>query len=121
MKTSSKKQKGRLNQQAIRDKILELFPDLTLLDVESTSMGVSGEDIKLSSQALAKFPFAVESKSHARFAVYTHYKQAQTHAEKLAKKSGQQVKPLVVIKQNRDKPLVLISLDDFFDILKKLQ
>jgi hypothetical protein len=119
MKTSSAKSKGRFLQKTVRDLILSLYPELSELDVESTSMGVSGEDVKLSSAALNKFPFAVECKNHARFSVYTHYKQAETHAANLEKKSKTTVKPIVVIKQNRDKPLVLISLEDFSALLKK--
>jgi hypothetical protein len=111
MKTASVKQKGRLLQQTVRDKILEAFPRLEPDDVKSTSMGASGEDIQLSPQARRWFPYSVEAKSRATIAVYKWYDQSVTNA-----KPG--TEPIVVIKANRRKPMVLIDLDKFMEIVK---
>ena len=110
MKTSSAKQKGRLLQQAVRDKILEKFPHLTERDVKSTSMGAQGEDVQLSEAGLKAFGYNVECKNLAKIAVYKFYEQATTHGS---------AEPLVVIKQNRSKPLAIIDLEHFIDLVRK--
>jgi hypothetical protein len=108
MKTQSKKAKGRLLQQLVRDKIIEQFPMLTLNDVRSTSMGASGEDVLLSETALKKFPYYVECKSRDKIAVYNFYEQAYNDKD---------LEPLVVIKGNRKNPLVVVDLDHFMEIV----
>ena len=105
MKTASAKNKGRLLQQWVRDQILSRFPSLTIDDVRSTSMGAGGEDIQLSKAARDLFPYTVECKSNARIAVYKFYEQPQAHGK------GE---PVVVIKQNRSKPLVIVDAEYFF-------
>lgn len=111
MKTSSAKAKGRLLQQLIRDKILDAFPRLEPDDVKSTSMGAQGEDIQLSPAARRWFPYSVEAKSRASVGVYAWYQQAKTNAPK-------DMEPILVIKQNHSKPLVVIDLDAFMEIVK---
>ncbi len=111
MKTTSAKAKGRTLQQTVRDKILDAFPRLEKDDVVSTSMGAGGEDIKLSPAARRSFPFSVEAKSRATISTYKWYDQAVANA-------GTGVEPLLVIKANRRKPLVVIDLDAFMDIVK---
>lgn len=111
MKTSSVKQKGRLLQQLVRDKILDAFPRLEPDDVKSTSMGAGGEDIQLSPAARRWFPYSVECKSRASVGVYAWYQQAKTNAPK-------DMEPLLVIKQNHSKPLVVIDLDAFMELVR---
>ena len=111
MKTSSAKAKGRLLQQLVRDKILDAFPLLEADDVKSTSMGASGEDVQLSPAARRWFPFSVECKSRATISTYAWYQQAKTNAPK-------DTTPIVVMKQNHSKPLVLIDLDSFMELVK---
>jgi hypothetical protein len=111
MKTASVKAKGRSLQQTVRDKILDAFPRLEKDDVVSTSMGAGGEDIKLSPAARRSFPFSVEAKSRATISTYKWYDQAVANA-------GSGVEPLLVIKANRRKPLVVMDLDAFMDIVK---
>jgi len=72
-------------------------------------MGVTGKDVQLSEAARALFPYAVECKSRARFALYEDYGQAQSNA-------GSDT-PLLVIKQNQSKPLVVLSMEDFFKLI----
>jgi hypothetical protein len=69
-------------------------------------MGVTGSDVQLSEKARALFPWAVECKSHARYAIYGDYQQACDNAGNLI--------PLLVIKGNNMPPLVVMSLEDFF-------
>jgi hypothetical protein len=109
MKTQSAKAKGRTLQQLVRDKILLLFPTLTARDVKSTSMGASGEDILLSTAAHAVVPFYIEAKSRAKLAVYKFFEQSKT---------DQNV--LLVVKENRKKPLAVVDLDLFLSLLKEI-
>ncbi len=111
MKTASAKNKGRTLQKLIRDKILDTFPELEPDDCKSTSMGAGGEDVQLSPAARRLFPFSVEAKSRASIGVYAWYQQAKTNAPK-------DMEPLLVIKQNHSKPLVVIDLDAFMELVK---
>lgn len=111
MKTASSKAKGRKLQQLVRDKILDAFPRLEPDDVKSTSMGASGEDIQLSPAARRWFPYSTECKSRATVSVYAWYQQAKTN-------SPTGMEPLLVIKQNNSKPLVVIDLDSFMELVK---
>jgi hypothetical protein len=111
LRPASVKAKGRTLQQTVRDKVLETFPRLEKDDVKSTSMGATGEDIQLSPAARRSFPFSVECKSRATIGVYKWYDQAVTNA-------GSGVEPLLVIKANRRKPLVVIDLDAFMELVK---
>jgi len=105
LKPQSAKAKGRNLQKWVRDQILNRFPSLTTDDVRSTSMGAGGEDVQLSKAARDVFPYAVECKSMAKIAVYNYYEQAKQHGK------GE---PLVVIKQNNCKPLVIVDAELFF-------
>jgi len=111
MKTASGKAKGRKLQQIVRDKILEAFPTLEPDDCRSTSMGASGEDIQLSPAARKLFPYSVEAKARASISVYAWYQQAKTN-------SPTGMEPLLVIKQNNSKPLVVIDLDAFMELVR---
>jgi hypothetical protein len=110
MRTSSAKAKGRLLQKLVVSKMLETFPQLEADDCKSTSMGNSGEDIQLSPAARKVMPISVECKNRASMAVYKDYAQATSNA-----KSNE---PVLVIKQDRSKPLVVIDLDYFMRLLK---
>jgi hypothetical protein len=111
MKTASGKAKGRKLQQIVRDKILEAFPTLEPDDAKSCSMGASGEDVQLSPAARRLFPYSVECKARASISVYAWYQQAKTNAPK-------GMEPLLVIKQNYGKPLVVVDLDHYMELVK---
>ena len=111
MKASSAKAKGRRLQQAVRDAILTQYPKLEPDDVRSTSMGAGGEDVQLSPAARKLFPYSIECKNLAKIAVYNYYTQAETNSGKY--------EPLVVIKQNRSKPLAVIDFDHFMDLIRR--
>ena len=112
MKTSSAKAKGRLLQQWTRDLILEHFPDLEPDDVRSTGMGQSGEDIQLSPAARKRFGFSIECKNVERLNVWDAYDQACAN-------SGD-YEPLLVMKKNRKKPLVVMDAESFIELFKTL-
>lgn len=108
MLTSSAKAKGRNLQNFVASKLRDLF-GFPESDCKSTSMGVSGVDIQLSEKAREKFNYDVECKSYANIAVYKWWEQA-------VKNSTNQ--PLLVIKANRKQPLVVLSWDQFEDLIK---
>lgn len=90
------------------EKIHSTFSELEEGDVESTSMGASGIDVKLSPRARKLLPLSIECKSHEKFAVYTFYEQAKSNTVK-------GTYPAVVIKQNRSEPLIIMSLEDYLN------
>jgi hypothetical protein len=106
----SAKAKGRRLQQLVRDSILSAFPKLEPDDVRSTSMGAGGEDVQLSPAARKLFPYTVECKNLAKIAVYNYYVQATGHND---------FEPLVIIKQDRSKPLAVVDLEHFMELVKK--
>ena len=112
LKPSSAKQKGRLFQQEVRDRILADYPNLEPDDVRSTSMGAGGTDIQLSPAAKKEFPYAVECKSLAESAAHRYYNQACAHA----KVSGGE--PLAIVKINRRPAVAIISFDHFMGLTK---
>lgn len=112
MKTKSSKAKGRSLQNWVRDKILSCYPTLdALLDVRGCLMGDKGEDIKLSEKARLIFPFSVECKSRKAIAIYTFWQQAEANCGDYT--------PLLFIKQNRGKPLVVMDAEVFFEKLNQ--
>ena len=111
MKTQSAKAKGRKLQQMVRDLLLERFTDLEPDDVRSTSMGAGGEDLLLSPAARRKFPYSVECKNVEKLNVWNAYDQASANCGKH--------EPLLVMKKNHKKPLVVLDLETFVDLLKE--
>lgn len=114
MKTSSSKAKGRRLQNWVRDQLLALFPNLKG-HITCATMGETGADIKLSPTAQNLLPYVIECKNkEAGFtAVYDAYEQAHNN------NNGKYLTTLAVIKQNHKQPLVVISADAFFEMIKE--
>lgn len=112
IRPQSAKQKGRKLQQTVRDAILDRFPSLHPDDVKSTSMGAGGEDVQLSPAARQLLPVTIECKAVAKIAACRFYDQAVEHA---AKKAG--CEPIVVMKENRGKPLVIVDMEYFLQLM----
>jgi hypothetical protein len=110
MKPQSAKAKGRKLQQMVRDLILEAFPSLEPDDVRSTSMGAGGEDLQLSPAARRLFPYSVEAKNVEKLNVWGAYEQAEANSGKH--------EPLLIMKKNKKKPLVVLDLEAFINLLK---
>ena len=107
MKTSSAKAKGRKLQQDVRDKITTLLKPWGIVaeDVKSTSMGAGGEDVQLSPFARSFLPISIECKRNKSFAVYKMYDQAVAN--------GEDYEPVLVIRGDHKKPLVVVDLDHY--------
>ena len=111
MKTSSAKQKGRKLQQWMRDLLIQklgVHPE----DIESRSMGSQGEDLIMARAAREKFPLSIECKNQESVNVWKSYQQA-------AENSGE-YEPIVVIKRNQSKPLVVIDAEYFVTMFKEV-
>jgi len=109
MRPASCKAKGRKLQDAIREAILERFPDLDPADVKTAIMGESGMDIRLSGAAKKKFPFAVEAKNQEKLSVWSAWEQACANASGLL--------PAIIFKRNRSETLVALRLSDLLGLL----
>lgn len=112
IKTSSAKSKGRLLQQWVVSKLYDCFPFLEEGDLKSTSMGANGEDIQMSPAARRAIPLSIECKARESIAVYGWLTQAKTNCPKGCE-------PVLVVKQNRSKPLVIVDADYFFNLIRE--
>ena len=104
MKTQSAKAKGRRFQQWVRDKLVEslgIHPE----DIESRSMGAGGEDLIMARAAREKFPYSIECKNQETLNVWKSYEQAES--------SSGDYEPVVFIKRNNQKPLVVVDAEYF--------
>tara|TARA_Y100000114_G_C11694550_1_gene295302 strand:+ start:92 stop:439 length:348 start_codon:yes stop_codon:yes gene_type:complete len=109
VKAQSAKAKGRRLQQWVRDlliKKLNIHPD----DIESRSMGAGGEDLIMARSARKKFPYSIECKNQEKVNVWKSYFQAQENSKNY--------EPIVVIKRNNHKPLVVIDAEQFIEMHK---
>ena len=110
MKTSSAKAKGRKLQQWMRNLLiekLEVHPE----DIESRSMGAGGEDLIMARAAREKFPISIECKNQEKVNVWEAYKQAEDNSGKY--------EPVVIIKRNKSKPLVVVDAEYFVSLFDK--
>ena len=102
----SRKAKGRNLQDLVVSKLLALSQGLEQDDIKGAIMGEHGADVKLSPAAYKRYPFKIECKNQEKFkGIYTIYSQAAGHTGK-----GE---PLIILKMNRQKPLVIMDLDFF--------
>jgi len=109
MKTSSAKAKGRKLQQWFRNLLVERL-ELDPEDSESRPMGSQGEDIILGKESRQAFPYSIECKNQEAVNVWKAYEQAESNCKGY--------EPLVVIKRNRTKPLVLVDAEYFVELHK---
>lgn len=107
MKPQSAKAKGRNLQKWVRDQLIEhlnIHPE----DIESRSMGAGGEDLIMARAAREKFNFSIECKNVERLNVWEAYDQAKAN-------SGD-YEPIVVMKKNHKKPLVVVDAEYFIKL-----
>tara|TARA_E500000178_G_scaffold164323_1_gene163741 strand:+ start:995 stop:1351 length:357 start_codon:yes stop_codon:yes gene_type:complete len=107
MKTQSAKAKGRRLQQWFRDLLIEKL-NIHSEDIESRSMGAGGEDLIMARAAREKFPYSIECKNQEKLNIWESYKQATENSK--------DYEPIVVIKKNNHKPLIVVDADYFVRI-----
>lgn len=71
-------------------------------------MGSSGEDVIMGVQSREVFPYSVECKNQEKVNVWAAYEQSEANCGKH--------EPLVVIKKNHKKPLVVVDADYFIKL-----
>lgn len=111
MKTSSAKAKGRLLQKWFVD-LLTTKLQLNPLDIESRPMSSRGEDVIMGSETRSKFPCSIECKNQEKVNVWNSYEQA-------VKNAPVQTEPIVVIKRNHSKPLVVVDAEFFVELFNE--
>ena len=109
MKTSSAKAKGRKLQQWMRNLLIEKL-DVHPEDIESRSMGAGGEDLIMARAAREKFPLSIECKNQEKVNIWESYSQAVENSK--------DYEPIVVLKRNNHKPLVLVDAEYFIGLHK---
>ena len=109
--SKSAKQKGRLGQNEIRDKLLETFPELEPDDIKGCVMGDTGEDIQLSPAARKMLPLSIEVKRRKTGlqTAYNYMEQASSHNK------GE---PVVCYRSDRKPWLVMVGLDHYAQLLR---
>ena len=110
MKPQSAKSKGRKLQQWFTKLLVDVL-DMDEEDLESRPMGSQGEDIIMGKLSRGKFPYSIECKNQEAVNVWKAYAQAQENCKTY--------EPLVVIKRNRSKPLVLVDAEHFVSLFKE--
>ena len=110
-RTSTAKAKGRTGQQEIRDALLATFPELTQDDIRSTTMGDTGEDIKLSTAARKLIPASIEVKRRKSGlkTIYDWMTQASKHGTD---------PPAVFFRADRSPWLVVVDLNTYLELLR---
>tara|TARA_Y100000004_G_C8908954_1_gene410013 strand:- start:616 stop:987 length:372 start_codon:yes stop_codon:yes gene_type:complete len=107
MKTQSAKAKGRRLQQWFRDLLINIL-NIHEEDIESRSMGAGGEDLIMARDARKKFPYSIECKNQEKINLWESYEQA--------KENSKSYEPIVVMKRNKSKPLVLVDAEYFVQL-----
>ena len=110
MKPQSAKAKGRKLQQWFPRLLVDAL-DMDEEDMESRPMGSQGEDIIMGKLSRNKFPYSIECKNQEAVNVWKAYAQAQENCKSY--------EPLVVIKRNRSKPLVLVDAEHFVSLFEE--
>lgn len=105
------KAKGRRLQNKVVELILQHDNLLTEYDVKPAVMGETGMDIKLSTIARERFPFAVEAKNTERLNIWKALEQAEANSEDLI--------PMLVFKRNHSKIYATIELEKLLELLWK--
>ena len=114
MNTATRKAKGKRLQKYVCNLILRFFPILSEKDVLSIRMGRPGEDVQLSDKAKKIFPYSIECKNQERMKyLWEAYEQAISNSKNL--------EPLVIIKINKKKPLVVIDAEYFIKLQSEIK
>lgn len=112
---ASAKAKGRNLQKLVCQKISDLvnLPWGKDETIASREMGQAGTDVRLIGEARKKFPFSVECKAQESWSVPAWIRQAKEN--QLPKTAW-----LLIFKRKREKPIAVLDLDVFFDLLSQI-
>ena len=111
MKQISRRRKGKRLQNLVRSKILDTFDILRPTDVSVAKTGENGCDVKLSKIAKRILPYQFECKYQELLStLHRWFNQSRKHGR---------LEPILVVKMNDKKPLLVMDLDHFFKIVKE--
>ena len=110
MKPQSAKAKGSVLQQWVRDKLIEML-DVHPEDIESRSMGAGGEDLIMARAARKSFPMSIECKNVEKLNIWDAYEQAFANCG--------DYQPIVVMKKNGKKPLVVVDAEYYISLFRE--
>ena len=102
--------KGRRLQQWFRDLLIEKL-DIHPEDIELEVWVLGGEDLIMARSAREKFPYSIECKNQESINIWKSYEQAPENAK--------DYEPIVVLKRNKTKLLVLVDAKYFTELHKK--
>ena len=111
MRISSAKAKGRRACKEVQELLYKHAPDLRPGDIEITSSGVIGEDLKLSPAAREKYPLVIECKNRQSLNIWKALKQAESHL-----KDQNQGVPVLFFKRNGSKLYVALDAEMFIKL-----
>ena len=113
---ASGKAKGRELQKWMCQKISDYtgYPWGKDQPIESRPMGQSGVDVRLSPEVLKLFPMSVECKRQENWAVPSWIEQAKTNQLR-------STYWFLVMRRNREDPVVAIDGNAFFELLERLK
>ena len=109
MKPQSAKAKGRRLQQQFRELLIEelgIHPE----DIESRSMGAGDQAMIMAIARREEYPYSIECKNVEKLNVWEAYKQAEENSK--------DYEPVVVMKKNNHKTLVVLDAEHFVKIHK---
>ena len=113
MNTATRKAKGKRLQKYVCNLILKYNSILKDQDVKSIRMGRKGEDVQLSEKAKKLIPYSIECKNQEKMKyLWEAYEQALNNSNNL--------EPMVVLKINQKKPLVLVDAEHFFKLQSQI-
>jgi hypothetical protein len=114
MNTATRKAKGKRLQKYVCNLILKYHSMLSDIDVKSIRMGRKGEDIQLSEKAKKLVPYSIECKNQEKMKyIWDAYEQAESNSNDM--------EPMVVLKINKKRPLVLVDAEHFFKLQSNLK
>jgi len=113
MKFASKKRKGSLLQNFVRDKLLKAFPNLKKRDVTTPAYGETGSDIILTKagKKLVGWNFEIKNQNKMK-TIYDWLKQSRRHSK------PQKLRACVVMKMNSRDPIVALDFEDFIKLIQ---
>ena len=114
MRPQSCKNKGRRLQQSVAKSIMDAFPELGDGDAVSTSMGASGEDIRMSPAARERVPLSIECKNVEKINIWACLEQT-------TKNTPHGASPCLVFTRNHSPVWAVVSWDLLIDLFRRVR
>lgn len=103
----TRKAKGRIASQTVRQMILDRFPDLEPEDVVVKPSGVTGEDLYMSPKARKQFPYCIEVKCQETLKIWAALEQTASHKNRTGHNG------LLIFKRNKTDFYVCMPFNEF--------